>query len=295
MTAWEYLIVSLPEFEPARAAQGESSAVTLLNREGDSGWEAVGMTALPDAGFAVLLKRPVVVGQPARPERLAIVLTGSDSRCSASSALAGYPLCRAGCRVPASSRGVAVWWTARAVRSRSLRRVTAQSTAARRGTGRRHSSHPTTVACNARPLTTLALAGERVVDAPFLAHLATGTAMSDSRVLACVGPNESFELLADGRLRGGLSSGDGDLRAVDGVVIEPYRHDAWSLAPTATVVTSNDGQRSPDRHSPVGRSRLAVPASSVQGGVAQSWERASMATVIARISTGSTPVLTSTP
>ena len=64
VTVWEYLIVSLPEFEPARAAQGESSAVMLLNREGDNGWEAVGMTALGDAGFAVLLKRPVVVGRP---------------------------------------------------------------------------------------------------------------------------------------------------------------------------------------------------------------------------------------
>jgi hypothetical protein len=64
VSAWEYLIVSLPEFEPARAAQGESAAVMLLNREGDSGWEAVGMTALRDAGFAVLLKRPVVAGRP---------------------------------------------------------------------------------------------------------------------------------------------------------------------------------------------------------------------------------------
>jgi hypothetical protein len=60
MSAWEYLIVSLPEFEPARAAQGESSAVTLLNREGGNGWEAVGMTPLRDGSFAVLLKRPVI-------------------------------------------------------------------------------------------------------------------------------------------------------------------------------------------------------------------------------------------
>jgi len=64
MIAWEYLIVSLPEFEPARAAQGESSAVMRLNREGDNGWEAVGMTPLRDASFAVLLKRPVVAGRP---------------------------------------------------------------------------------------------------------------------------------------------------------------------------------------------------------------------------------------
>jgi hypothetical protein len=59
MSAWEYLIVSLPEFEPARAAQGESSAVMLLNHEGGNGWEAVAMTPLRDGSFAVLLKRPV--------------------------------------------------------------------------------------------------------------------------------------------------------------------------------------------------------------------------------------------
>jgi hypothetical protein len=59
VSAWEYLIVSLPAFEPARATQGESSAVMLLNREGGNGWEAVGMTALRDGSFAVLLKRPI--------------------------------------------------------------------------------------------------------------------------------------------------------------------------------------------------------------------------------------------
>jgi hypothetical protein len=58
VTRWEYLIISLPEFEPARAAQGESASVTTLNREGVDGWEAVGMTALADGSFAVLLKRP---------------------------------------------------------------------------------------------------------------------------------------------------------------------------------------------------------------------------------------------
>ena len=57
MDTWEYLIVSLPEFEPAKAAQGNSAAVKMLNREGDKGWEAVGMTALGDGSFAVLLKR----------------------------------------------------------------------------------------------------------------------------------------------------------------------------------------------------------------------------------------------
>jgi hypothetical protein len=54
---WEYLIVSLPQFEPAKAAQGHSTAVTMLNREGAKGWEAVEMTALGDGTFAVLLKR----------------------------------------------------------------------------------------------------------------------------------------------------------------------------------------------------------------------------------------------
>jgi hypothetical protein len=58
VTTWEYLIVSLPEFETAKAAQGESASVAMLNREGADGWEAVGMTALGDASFAVLLKRP---------------------------------------------------------------------------------------------------------------------------------------------------------------------------------------------------------------------------------------------
>ena len=57
MDTWEYLIVSLPKFEPAKAAQGNSAAVKMLNREGDKGWEAVGMTALDDGSFAVLLKR----------------------------------------------------------------------------------------------------------------------------------------------------------------------------------------------------------------------------------------------
>ena len=57
MTAWEYLIVALPEFKSPTAAQGESDSVTILNREGAEGWEAVGMTALGDGSAAVLLKR----------------------------------------------------------------------------------------------------------------------------------------------------------------------------------------------------------------------------------------------
>lgn len=59
MTRWEYLIVSLPDFEPAKSVQGGSASVTRLNREGADGWEALGMTALPDGNFAVLLKRPL--------------------------------------------------------------------------------------------------------------------------------------------------------------------------------------------------------------------------------------------
>ena len=62
MTTWEYLIVSLPEFEPAKATQGQSASVAALNREGIDGWEAVGMTGLRDCSFAVLLKRPVRAG-----------------------------------------------------------------------------------------------------------------------------------------------------------------------------------------------------------------------------------------
>ena len=64
VTTWEYLIVSLPEFEPAKAAQGASASVAVLNREGIDGWEAVGMTGLRDYSFAVLLKRPVPAAVP---------------------------------------------------------------------------------------------------------------------------------------------------------------------------------------------------------------------------------------
>ena len=58
MTTWEYLIVELPSFEPATHAPGASAAVNALNREGDQGWEAVGLTPLSDGRIAVLLKRP---------------------------------------------------------------------------------------------------------------------------------------------------------------------------------------------------------------------------------------------
>ncbi|MEY2403929.1 MAG: hypothetical protein QOD38_1480 [Acidimicrobiaceae bacterium] len=59
MTRWEYLIVALPEFQSPSAATGKSAAVEALNREGQSGWEAVGMTVIAGGVIAVLLKRPV--------------------------------------------------------------------------------------------------------------------------------------------------------------------------------------------------------------------------------------------
>ncbi len=59
MTAWEYSIVALPQFDAPTATRDAagSPAVALLNGEGRFGWEAVGMTALPDGTVAVLLKR----------------------------------------------------------------------------------------------------------------------------------------------------------------------------------------------------------------------------------------------
>jgi hypothetical protein len=59
MNGWEYLIVALPEFQAPASAQGESAAVTALNREGRAGWEAVGMTVIDGGVIAVLLKRPI--------------------------------------------------------------------------------------------------------------------------------------------------------------------------------------------------------------------------------------------
>ena len=55
---WEYLIVALPRFEAPTAMPAASAAIAALNREGQDGWEAVGMTALEDGTIAVLLKRP---------------------------------------------------------------------------------------------------------------------------------------------------------------------------------------------------------------------------------------------
>ena len=59
MTVWEYSIVALPRFEAPTATRDSagSPAVALLNGEGRSGWEAIGMTALTHGTVAVLLKR----------------------------------------------------------------------------------------------------------------------------------------------------------------------------------------------------------------------------------------------
>ena len=73
MTAWEYLILSLPAFEAAKSTQGHSAAVDVLNHEGSVGWEAVGISTLADASVAVLLKRRSAEehdagrGRPSRP------------------------------------------------------------------------------------------------------------------------------------------------------------------------------------------------------------------------------------
>jgi hypothetical protein len=64
VTAWEYLILALPEFKAPAQSQGKSASVAMLNREGAQGWEAVGMLSVGDGSFAVLLKRPL----PADPE-----------------------------------------------------------------------------------------------------------------------------------------------------------------------------------------------------------------------------------
>jgi hypothetical protein len=56
MTAWQYLIVALPEFPSATTARGGSESVTMLNKEAPR--EAVAMTALGGGSVAVLLKKP---------------------------------------------------------------------------------------------------------------------------------------------------------------------------------------------------------------------------------------------
>lgn len=60
MVLWEYLIVALPTFDAPERRQGASASVAALNREGDRGWEAVGMTVLDDGTVGVLMKRPKV-------------------------------------------------------------------------------------------------------------------------------------------------------------------------------------------------------------------------------------------
>src|SRR5437762_2905983 len=55
MVTWEYVIVALPEFQSPTAVPGGSAAVAALNREGEAGWEAVGMTSLADGTFTALL------------------------------------------------------------------------------------------------------------------------------------------------------------------------------------------------------------------------------------------------
>jgi hypothetical protein len=66
---WEYSIVALPRFEAPTAVRSPvgSPAVALLNREGELGWEAVGMTSLTDGTVAVLLKRPFDDVKPEEP------------------------------------------------------------------------------------------------------------------------------------------------------------------------------------------------------------------------------------
>ena len=60
LPTWEYLIIALPPFKEAAAAQGGSDSVKMLNHEGMQGWEAVDMTTLADGAVAVLMKRRIV-------------------------------------------------------------------------------------------------------------------------------------------------------------------------------------------------------------------------------------------
>jgi hypothetical protein len=58
MTAWEYMLVALPHFEPPTSSRATSASIRMLNDEGGEGWEAVSMVVLPTESVAVLLKRP---------------------------------------------------------------------------------------------------------------------------------------------------------------------------------------------------------------------------------------------
>ena len=53
-----YRVVSLPTFAEPTTSSEPSAAVEVLNEQGASGWEAVGMTVLPNGSVAVLLKKP---------------------------------------------------------------------------------------------------------------------------------------------------------------------------------------------------------------------------------------------
>jgi hypothetical protein len=57
MTTWEYRVVALPKFVDPSTSADPSAAVDALNAEGARGWEAVGMTVLPNGSIAVLLKK----------------------------------------------------------------------------------------------------------------------------------------------------------------------------------------------------------------------------------------------
>ena len=50
--------MSLPRFEEPTSSSEPSLVVAMLNEQGAEGWEAVGMTVLPEGGVAVLLKKP---------------------------------------------------------------------------------------------------------------------------------------------------------------------------------------------------------------------------------------------
>jgi hypothetical protein len=68
MNSWEYLISALPKFEAPTQSARSSAAVQVLNRLGEDGWEAVGMTVLAEDSVAVLLKRPTS-GEYRTPKR----------------------------------------------------------------------------------------------------------------------------------------------------------------------------------------------------------------------------------
>jgi hypothetical protein len=58
MTVWRYRVVALPRFVDPTTSAEPSAAVEVLNQQGADGWEAVGMTVLPNGSIAVLLKKP---------------------------------------------------------------------------------------------------------------------------------------------------------------------------------------------------------------------------------------------